>query len=734
MAASSSNPSFIVEIGEEYPSPSHVYTPILVTVKLSSKDRYNAWKTQILCLLTSHNMLGFINGKVVRPKGNVPRKLARETEAWMRSDSIVKSWILGSVSEQATMYVVDRLMCKIPNADFTAKDLWDELKCIYAPEIIPPEIGETEIITEEDAKSKYKSKEVTNEDEREKIESKTEAYKFLYEGIVKRKMNWVNHILDEEKVYVTDIITIHGNTALHLAVVTSKDPEFFEELLKKTPENISLTDLKNSEGRTLLHFAAIFDNTPAAKILVEKYPRMLIQKDNDGQTPLAVALSNLHTETAKCLLNNIDTDIHKDTLFSGTSGVELLVLAISSKDFELAGTLLSLYSNLDSDVVLMAIAQNYPCELSFWERRAAVFEDIPILNVTVFSFVKRRVQTRDDALSLLTDVCLLTRRSISSSLHKNYYTNPILEATRQNSPEVVKIIVYLIPDAFWIASEDGHNVIQYAVINRSEKIYNLLNEMSEHKNVYKTSKDSFGNNLLHLAARLAPAEKLNLISGAALRIQYELQWYKEVERFVCSLNITQKNSFGETPQMVFTRTHKDLVTDGEKWMKSAAESYTITAALITTIVFAAAITVPGGNNQNTGVPIFTNNLAFTIFAISDAMSLFTAVMSLLMFLSILTTRFAEEDFLYKLPRKLIIGLVTLFISTTTMIIAFGAALFLVFGQKNASLLIPIGALTGLTITFFVALQFPLVVDLMRATYGRSIFGRNTDYIPVPFNI
>ena len=120
----------------------------------------------------------------------------------------------------------------------------------------------------------------------------------------------------------------------------------------------------------------------------------------------------------------------------------------------------------------------------------------------------------------------MIQRSITSSHHKNYYTNPILEATRQNSPEVVKRIVHYFPNAFWSASEDGHNVIQYAVINRSEKIYNLLYEMSEHKNVYKTSKDSSGNNLLHLAARLAPAEKLNLISGAALQIQYELQWYK----------------------------------------------------------------------------------------------------------------------------------------------------------------------------------------------------------------
>ncbi|PWA35915.1 ankyrin repeat-containing domain, PGG domain protein [Artemisia annua] len=537
------------------------------------------------------------------------------------------------------------------------------------------------------------------EDEREKIRRKEKACRDLY-------YRMMNGVLDRGEVTVTDKITNNGNTALHVAVETCKDPEFFEKMLEKTPENISLTDLKNSDGSTLLHIAAIVGNTEAAKILVERYPDMLIQEDNEGQTPLALALSsNMHTETAMCLLNNIKTDIHKDTLFSGTSGDELLVLAISSKDFQLAGNLLSRYSKLDSDVVLMAIVQNFPCELSFWERRAAVLP-----------FVKRRVAIRKGAYDLLWRVCELMQHSISSSHLKKYYTNPVLEATRQNEVDVVKRIVRYFPNAFWSASEDGHNVIQYAVINHSEKIYNLLYEMSEHKNVYKTSKDSSGNNLLHLAARLAPAEKLNFISGAALQIQYVLQWYKEVERFVCPLDITQKNSSQETPQMVFTREHKNL-------MKSTAESYTIAAALITTIVFAAAITVPGGNNQESGVPIFTNNPAFTIFAVSDSISLFTAVMSLLIFLSILTARFAEEDFLYKLPRMLIIGLVTLLISTTTMIIAFGAALFIVFGQKNVLLLIPIGALTGLTITFCVALQFPLVIDLMSATYGRSMFGR-----------
>ncbi|KAL2555626.1 Ankyrin repeat family protein [Forsythia ovata] len=84
------------------------------------------------------------------------------------------------------------------------------------------------------------------------------------------------------------------------------------------------------------------------------------------------------------------------------------------------------------------------------------------------------------------------------------------------------------------------------------------------------------------------------------------------------------------------------------------------AALIAAVVFAAAITVPGGNNQDNGLPIFSIQNAFGIFAISDALCLFCSVSSILMFLSILTSRYAADDFLFALPNRLIIGLATLF--------------------------------------------------------------------------
>ncbi|GKV35977.1 hypothetical protein SLEP1_g44164 [Rubroshorea leprosula] len=133
------------------------------------------------------------------------------------------------------------------------------------------------------------------------------------------------------------------------------------------------------------------------------------------------------------------------------------------------------------------------------------------------------------------------------------------------------------------------------------------------------------------------------------------------------------NRNGETPQQVFSRDHKQLAKEGEEWMKQTAQSYTFVGALIITIMFAAGFTIPGGNNQDTGFPIFLRKRLFMVFILSDAISLFSACTSVSMFLGILTSRYAEEDFLKSLPTKLIIGICTLLISITAMMVAFCAA-------------------------------------------------------------
>jgi hypothetical protein len=58
----------------------------------------------------------------------------------------------------------------------------------------------------------------------------------------------------------------------------------------------------------------------------------------------------------------------------------------------------------------------------------------------------------------------------------------------------------------------------------------------------------------------------------------------------------------------------------------------LVATLIATITFAAAITVPGGNNQDKGTSIFLPNNKFSVFIWSDAVAFFSSMTSLVVFI------------------------------------------------------------------------------------------------------
>jgi hypothetical protein len=101
-----------------------------------------------------------------------------------------------------------------------------------------------------------------------------------------------------------------------------------------------------------------------------------------------------------------------------------------------------------------------------------------------------------------------------------------------------------------------------------------------------------------------------------------------------------KNTNQKTPWELFIKKHEGLKKQGEQWMKDTTNYCIFVATLIATVVFAAAFTVPGGNNQETGIPIFLKNNWFMVFFISDAMAMLSSSTSILIFLSILTSRYA----------------------------------------------------------------------------------------------
>ncbi|KAM1715697.1 hypothetical protein ACFX1X_023727 [Malus domestica] len=297
----------------------------------------------------------------------------------------------------------------------------------------------------------------------------------------------------------------------------------------------------------------------------------------------------------------------------------------------------------------------------------------------------------------------------------------VLLAAQNGIVELVITLCRAKPELMDMEGRGGKSIFHHAVEYRQENVYSLIYRTGK-RNYFATLKDIFGKRMLDHAGMLSPLEKLDGIAGAALQMQRERQWYKEVESIV--VTAPEASLFKEDclkAARLFTQNHKELHEKGEKWMKDTASSYIIVSALIITIMFAAAFTVPGGNNQE-GLPVFLNEKLFMVFIVSDAISLFSSVTSALMFLCILTSRYAEDDFLKSLPTKMIIGLSTLFISVATMMIAFSSAIFLMLRDKSG-IITPIFFLAGIPVILFVWMQFPLLVEIFVSTYGRGIFNR-----------
>lgn len=184
------------------------------------------------------------------------------------------------------------------------------------------------------------------------------------------------------------------------------------------------------------------------------------------------------------------------------------------------------------------------------------------------------------------------------------------------------------------------------------------------------------------------------------------------------------NKEGKTPEEIFTKTHKELVKAGGKWLTSTAESCSVVAALVATVAFATATSLPGGTNEESGKPTLEKQFMFKMFAMTSLIALCFSVTSLAMFLSILTSRYQEKDFGRTLPWKLLLGLTSLFMAIASILVSFCSGHFFVLRDTLKYDAFPVYALTCLPISFFAVAQFPLYFDLIRATF-RSPFGKSS---------
>ncbi|CAI0379423.1 unnamed protein product [Linum tenue] len=295
---------------------------------------------------------------------------------------------------------------------------------------------------------------------------------------------------------------------------------------------------------------------------------------------------------------------------------------------------------------------------------------------------------------------------------------PILIAAKMGVKEVVQKILETFPIAIHDQDIDNKNVVLLAVENKHVQVFKLLTEKVILKESVFGQVDKDGNSALHLAATFGDSRPW-LIPGAGLQMQWELKWYKFVKQSMPPNFFRQYNKRNHTPKQILLETHKQLAKSGSEWLTKTSESCSVVAALVATVAFAGSSTVPGGNKEDTGTPVLEQEPAFNIFAITSLVALCLSVTSLVTFLTILTSRFDHKDFAKSLPRKLIWGLTSLFLSIASMLVSFCAAHFFVLKDSLRMFSYPVYAATCLPVTIFLLSTFSLYYDLICAIYSKE---------------
>ncbi|CAH1437140.1 unnamed protein product [Lactuca virosa] len=583
----------------------------------------------------------------------------------------------------------------------------------------------------------------------------------LYEASIRGDWKAAKEILDKRPELVRYSVTGNNETALHVAASTksTKQAEQFVENLMTKMEKEDL-ELKNNSSNTALCLAAAVGNVKMVELMVKKCRALVAITGSGGMTPLYMAALFGHSEVVKYLYKN--SDKLYDDYWTPQNRGWLLQKCVENDMFDIALDILREHEELSSSgIVLAALARktdafaeiksNIIMRTIKWvictkmqahekESKAKALEILKTIWCYIAEKPREEIDTIlrgppdppvkryekpafdkiDEALQLLklisdniVNIPVEIRNIIkgpvarnleglAGNVRKKYSSRVLFVATEVGNTRFVVELIRLYPDLAWKVNDNNQSIFHVAARHRQADIYNLLHEIGLNKDMITPLKDLNEDNMLHLVARSVERKRLEDVSGGAFQMQRELLWFKEVEKMVLPSYRERKNKDGLTPREIFTKEHQDLVVK--------------------------AFTVPGGYDQTNGIPFFRRNVSFLIFVVADAISLFSSSASILTFLSILTSRYAEDDFLESLPRKLMLGLATLYLSITTMMIAFSVTFFVLYREHLKWIPILITVIATTPVLLFAALQYRLLKDVIHSTYGSSYLFRSNNHL------
>ncbi|KAL6332629.1 hypothetical protein AAG906_009949 [Vitis piasezkii] len=262
--------------------------------------------------------------------------------------------------------------------------------------------------------------------------------------------------------------------------------------------------------------------------------------------------------------------------------------------------------------------------------------------------------------------------------NKKSHEDLLFLATMSNTPQIVRQILIHHPQAIEHTNKEGMNILHVAILYRHDQIFDMVVEEFEVlSRRLLSATDNEGNSLLHMVGKKKKSQVREKMQNPALQLRTEFVLFKKVKK-ACQVHVAKPlNKENKTAEELFATRNEQLHKEAKEWLMRTTENCTLLSVFIATVAFAAAYTVPGGPDQNTGIPILNCKPFFVVFILADLISLTWALRSVGIFLSILQSSFLLEDFEKHLFKKLIHGIICLTLSVLMMAVAFGATIILI---------------------------------------------------------
>ncbi|XP_030972744.1 ankyrin repeat-containing protein At5g02620-like isoform X3 [Quercus lobata] len=565
----------------------------------------------------------------------------------------------------------------------------------------------------------------------------------LYDALGKEDATTVKQLCEDLDEHGLHILTINDDTVLQAATF-AKMPDLVLGLLEDLPDrHFDKLTRQNHVGNTILHEAAISNQSlEVAKKLLQKAPGLLCMRNHLGESALFRTARYGKRKMFNFLAGKISGyDEENQKLFlRRTDKTTILHMAILAHHFELALEIGNKFEQLvrEQDGDGMTALQLLSCNPGAFQHD----DGRGLLEQIVNTAARKQEQRYQSALRLAkflierdtswettyppsgqTKPILHKYRdsSMSSQAAEDGATKklkgetkiPLFLATKSGYVEIVQEIIKLYPQSVEHVDDKGRNILHIAIKYRQLKIFELVTKMGLPLSRLERKLDLDGNSILHTVGKKIKDYVPEKMQGPALELQEELHWFERVKKVTPSHFIAHRNNQRLTAEGLFQKTNNVLRQKAVEWIKRTSEGCSIMAVLIATVAFAAAYTVPGGTDEDTGYPVLVHHPFFAVFTVADVLSISFALTSVVVFLAITTSPFRLVDFSHSLPNKLRRGLTLLFLSVFMMMIALGATILLMIHKGEDWTKTILYAVAFMPVGLFALSYFPLYLSLSK---------------------